>query len=60
MKKKLLIMFFVVNILFTSCLFNVLGGGKVAPLWEEDAIELHSYNSIGIERWSVQDWILNN
>ncbi|WP_169729937.1 hypothetical protein [Thermoanaerobacter thermocopriae] len=49
MKKKLLIMFFVVNILFTSCLFNVLGGGKVAPLWEEDAIELHSYDHIGVK-----------
>ncbi|MDP9750178.1 hypothetical protein [Thermoanaerobacter pentosaceus] len=49
MKKKLLIMFFAVNILFTSCLFNVLGEGKVVPLWEEDAIELHSYNSIGMK-----------
>ncbi|TCO64222.1 hypothetical protein EV203_11264 [Caldanaerobacter subterraneus] len=46
MNKKLIIMFFVVNILFTSCFFSPLGEGKVVPLWEEDAIELHSYNSI--------------
>jgi len=39
-------MLFVVNILFTSCLFNVLREGKVVPLWEEDVIELHSCNSI--------------
>jgi len=49
MKKRILIIFFVVNILFTSCLFKVLGEGKVVPLWEEDAIELRSYNSIGMK-----------
>ena len=42
MKKKLLVMFLVVNILFTSCFFGTLGDGKVVPLGEEDMIELHS------------------
>ncbi|MCS3917241.1 hypothetical protein M2349_002382 [Caldanaerobacter subterraneus subsp. tengcongensis MB4] len=49
MNKKLIIMFFVVNILFTSCFFSPLGEGKVVPLWEEDAIDLHSYDSIGMK-----------
>ncbi len=49
MKKKLIVIFFVVNILFASCFFKVLGEGKVVPLWEEDAIELHSYNSVGMK-----------
>ncbi|ADD03560.1 hypothetical protein Thit_2360 [Thermoanaerobacter italicus Ab9] len=41
MKKKLLVILFIVNILFTSCFFNSLGDRRVVPWGEEDTIELH-------------------
>ncbi|WP_044018846.1 hypothetical protein [Thermoanaerobacter italicus] len=40
-KKKLLVIFFIVNILFTSCFLSSLGDRGVVPLGEEDAIDLH-------------------
>jgi len=41
MKKKLLVIFFIVNILFTFCFLSSLGDRGVVPLGEEDAIDLH-------------------